>query len=291
MNTKPFLKWAGSKSRLINKLIPYFPKDYTNYFEPFLGSGSVYFYLQSIKNTSACISDINYDLINTFIVVKLYPNRLLKRLSEYSNLHSISLYTDTRIKFNIPFNKFNKYELDLEQHIERAAIFIYLNKTCFNGLYRVNKRGEFNTPMGNYKKPLIYDEETINRCHKLLNSNPDKNFYNISCVSYNEALYYADINDFVYLDPPYDPVSKTSNFTSYTANSFSSSDQIELRNIVNELTDRKVKVMISNSDTLFIRDAYKDYNIYEIETNRSINSDASKRGKVKELVITNYKEN
>jgi DNA adenine methylase len=281
---KPFLKWAGSKSRLIEKLEPYFPsyREYNSYHEPFLGSGAVFFYLKNRDNKPSFISDVNSDLINCFYVIKHNPNRLINQLTDYANKHNQQLYLATRDKFNNVFDLNAAYEEDL---IERAVMFIYLNKTCFNGLYRVNSKGEFNVPIGSYSNPKIADKEVITNCSNLLQRQVI-----ITQGSYKGVILsnYIKTNDFVYLDPPYDPISNTSNFTAYTSNNFSTFDQVEVCRMFKYLDEKNVKVMLSNSDSDFIKYLYKEYNINEIETRRTIAADKNKRIQVKELVITNY---
>lgn len=265
---KPFLKWAGGKSKLIDQYKEYIPKEYDTYHEPFLGGGSLFFYLNPNK---AILSDINEDLINVYKVLKDYSEELIKKLKEHKEKHDKDYYYKIRSK---------KYE----DSIERAARFIYLNKTCFNGLYRENKKGEFNVPIGNYKDPDICSEEVLKNCSKILN----KNNIIFKCQKFDNCRKNIEEKDFVYFDPPYVPLNKTSNFTSYTKYKFGIRNQELLYELCKYLKNKKVKIMISNSNTEFIKEMYKEFNIYEIKVNRSINSKVIGRSKITELLITSY---
>ncbi|MEI2423326.1 DNA adenine methylase [Arthrospira platensis SPKY2] len=265
---KPFLKWAGGKNKLINQYQKYFPKEYKTYHEPFLGGGSIFFYINPEK---AIISDINEDLINVYIIVKDYLEELIILLKKHKKNHQKEYYYKIRS---------TKYE----DKIQRAARFIYLNKTYFNGLYRENKNGEFNVPIGNYKDPNICAEELLRKCSNILN-NKD---ITIKCQRFNECKKDIGDKDFVYFDPPYFPLNKTSNFTSYTKDKFGIKSQELLYELCNYLKERKVKVMLSNSNTEYIKNMYKDYNITEIKVNRTINSKTTGRTQITELLITSY---
>jgi DNA adenine methylase len=266
---RPFLKWAGGKTRLISQYKDYFPQHYQTYYEPFLGGGAVFFYLQPSK---AVLTDINADLILTYRCVRDDLEDLITSLQAHKQRHNSDYYYDVR-------NSYTGTDL------EKAARFIYLNKTCFNGLYRVNSQGKFNVPVGKYKNPGICQEEIL----KLASESLKK--VEIKQASFEKVLNYATgSNDFVYFDPPYYPLNKTSNFTAYSNFCFDENQQIKLRDIFIKLADKGVKVMLSNSDCPFIRDLYSDFNIHTISAARSINSNAQKRGKITEVLVTSYKK-
>ncbi len=266
---RPFLKWAGGKSKLIEQYIPYFPQSFTNYYEPFLGGGAVFFYLCGVRpDVNKFISDINPELINTYCCIKNNVEPLIELLENHQLQHNPDYYYKMRSHSE-------------GSHIERAARFIYLNKTCFNGLYRENSRGLFNVPMGKYKNPTICNADLLRAVSVALQS---------AAVSLKP---YSDINanneqDFVYFDPPYYPLSATSNFTTYSRYVFKENEQVKLRDTFAKLANRGVKVMLSNSDCAFVRELYADFNIYEILASRAINSKAEKRGKITELIIISY---
>lgn len=266
---RPFLKWAGGKSKLIEQYIPYFPQSFTNYYEPFLGGGAVFFYFCSVRpDANKFISDINPELINTYLCIKNNVEPLIELLKNHQLQHTKDYYYKMRSHFQA-------------SDIERAARLIYLNKTCFNGLYRENSQGLFNVPMGKYKNPTICNADLLRSVSVALQS---------AAVSLRP---YSDINanndrDFVYFDPPYYPLSSTSNFTTYSRYVFKETEQIKLKDTFTKLANQGVKVMLSNSDCAFIRELYADFNIYEILASRAINSKAENRGKITELLITSY---
>ena len=276
----PFVKWVGGKRGLISQILPYIPKKFNNYFEPFVGSGALFFSLYNLgllKNKKVYLFDKNEELINTYNVIKNNPLELIEILKKFKDKHSKEFYYEIR-------------ELDRKEDyfnlspVTKAARFIYLNKTCFNGLYRVNKKGFFNVPMGKYKNPKIVDEENILKVCKALKN------VEIKCCDFSDVLKYATKNDFIYFDPPYYPLNKTSNFTSYTDNDFLENEQIKLFEVFKNLSEKKVYVIESNSDTEFIKNLYKEYDIIKIKANRFINSKGDKRGKIDEVLILNFKE-
>jgi DNA adenine methylase len=279
-NTKtyqPFIKWVGGKRGLLEQILPLFPCEFEKYYEPFLGGGAVFFELFSrgqLKDKKVILSDINCELINTYNTIKNNPQQLITNLTYYKKEHSKEFYYEIR-------------ELDRKENyknlsnIEKATRFIYLNKTCFNGLYRVNKKGYFNTPIGSYKNPNIDDADTILNASEALQNTIILN------QSFKEVLQYAKQNDLVYFDPPYFPLNETSNFTSYDSNCFLESEQFELFEVFDKLSDKKVKVIQSNSDTSFIKNLYKQYNIDIVNANRFINSKSNGRGKINEVLIRN----
>ncbi len=269
---RPFLKWAGGKTRLIPQYEPYLPKNYQTYYEPFLGGGALFFYLRPKK---AVLTDINLELINTYRCVRDRVEDLIALLQEHKSNHnknSRDYYYTVRAK---TFN----------DELAQAARFIYLNKTCYNGLYRVNSQGKFNVPLGKYKNPNICPVDLLRAASSALSTSEIKQ------ADFTEVLNYAtSSDDFVFLDPPYYPISSTSYFTGYNQNSFGEKDQERLRNTCAKLASRGVKVAVCNSDSEFIIKLYQEINfkIYPIEAARSINSNTKKRGAIKELLITSY---
>lgn len=264
---RPFLKWAGGKSRLIPQYLPYFSKQFTNYYEPFLGGGAVFFHLQP---QSAVLTDINADLINTYCCVRDRVEELIAYLKKHESRHDKDYYYDVR-----------SYPQGTD--IERAARLIYLNKTCFNGLYRENSKGEFNVPMGRYKNPMICNADLLRAVSVVLKS------ATIEKRHFEDVLNYAKSSeDFVYFDPPYFPINNTSYFTSYSRDSFTQDDQVRLKEVFAQLASQGVKVLLSNSDCEFIRELYSEFNIKPISASRSINSNAKNRGKIREVLISSF---
>lgn len=267
INARPFLKWAGGKSKLISQYISYFPENYTTYYEPFLGGGAVFFYLQP---SAARLSDINPELINAYSCVKDEVETLISLLEIHQLNHSKDYY------YKIRQSTFNK-------SLERAARLIYLNKTCYNGLYRENSKGKFNVPIGKYKNPKICNPTLLRTVSAALQS------AQLEVSSFEEILNEATKpDDFVYFDPPYYPLSSTSNFTEYSRHSFDQETQLKLSEVFAELASRNVKVMLSNSDCHFIRELYKEFKIYSISASRAINSNGKRRGKISEVLVTSY---
>lgn len=269
---RPFLKWAGGKTQLENELTKRVPRYFCDYHEPFLGGGALFFKLYREKRIRrAFISDLNAELIDTYLAIRDRVEDVIALLSSYP--HDEEFYYDLRSR--------DPWEMDLP---ERAARMIYLNKTGYNGLYRVNRQGEFNVPFGRYKSPKYCDVDNLYAVSKALQD------VNITCAPFEKVLEHAKPGDFVYFDPPYVPVSKTANFTAYQVNGFSQDDQRKLRDICVELTARDVNVMLSNSDTDLVRTLYDspNFTFSEVQANRAINSNAKKRGKVTELIVTNY---
>ena len=267
ISPRPFLKWAGGKTKLIQQYIPCFPKKFKTYYEPFLGGGAIFFYLNP---QLAVLTDINAELVNTYRCVKNNVEELILLLKEHQLKHSKEYYYGVRQGNGIT-------------PIEKAARLIYLNKTCFNGLYRENSKGEFNVPIGKYKNPKICNVALLRSVSAALQPTQ------IDVRPFEDILKYASSSDdFVYFDPPYYPLSPTSNFTAYSRYSFSEDDQIRLKEVFAELAGRDVKVMLSNSDSQFIRELYREFNIHSISASRLINSNAMKRGKITEVLITSY---
>lgn len=270
----PVLKWVGGKRQLIDELTKYTPKTIRSYCEPFLGGGALFFHLQP---RVAFVNDINKDLMGVYECIKNNVEELIEALQGFKN------DADT-------FYAVRDWDRDREAYekrsaIEKAARILFLNKTCYNGLYRVNNAGEFNSPFGHYKNPNIVNAPVLRAVHSYFVSN-DIHF---SSTDYFEVLKKIEKGTFVYLDPPYDPVSDTSNFTGYSKGGFTQKDQIKLRECCDDLTHRGINFMLSNSATEFIRKEYSYYFIETIQAKRAINSDATKRGDVDELIIRNYK--
>ncbi len=269
----PVLKWVGGKRQLLDTLTPLLPPKITNYCEPFVGGGAMLFNLQP---KIAYVNDINDDLIRVYNVIKTDVETLIAALSNYKNESEFFYFV-------------REWDRDKEKYaslteVEKAARIIYLNKTCFNGLYRVNNAGQFNSPFGNYRNPNIVNAPVLRAVSVYLNS---ATIY-LTSMDYAEVLRKIPKNTFVYLDPPYDPVSDTSSFTGYSKGGFSREDQIRLRQCCDELTARGIKFMLSNSSTDFIRKQYHAYNITTVQAKRAINSVANKRGDVDEVVVRNY---
>ena len=269
---KPFLKWAGGKRLLLPYIRKYIPKEFNIYFEPFVGTGAVFF---DIQPSTSVINDINDELINCFNVIKYLPDELCISIKKHENNKEYYY----KIRELDRTNNYNEIS-----NIEKASRAIYLNKTCYNGLYRVNSKGQFNTPFGNYKNPQIIRKSTIFAINRYLNLNNIE----IKNVDFEDATQSAGDFDFVYFDPPYDPISITSSFTGYSLSQFNKKDQIRLYENINRLTSKGCKVMLSNSSTDFIKNLYKEFNIISIPANRSINSNGDGRGKIEELLILNY---
>ncbi len=299
---KPFLKWAGGKSQLLLQFTKFYPDALKQgrilyYYEPFLGGGAVFFdVVQKYEIEKAYLIDKNEDLILTYWVIQKKVEDLIKTLKDLEQQYK-KLSTEKRKHFfyivrdaynqskaRINYNKFH------QDWIERAAQMIFLNKTCYNGLYRLNSSGEFNAPAGNYKNPSILDEENLLLASKLLKK------AEIYCNSYTIILKLIQKHSFVYFDPPYRPISTSSNFVKYTQYGFSEEDQKELSRIFKQMDKKEVFLMLSNSDPKninprdkFFDELYKGYYINTIDAYRMINCIGDKRGKIKEVVITNYK--
>ena len=274
-NTVPtFVKWAGGKTQLLDQFKKFFPKKFNGYLEPFVGSGAVFFYIKRKYNPKrVIISDNNEDLINTYIVFRDNLEDLIKLLKIHKRNHCKEYYYKIR-------------ETDVNElsNVEKAARFLYLNKTCYNGLYRVNSKGKFNVPFGRYKNPNIVNEKNLRKAHKLLQG------VTIKLQSFEKVLEDAESGDFIYFDPPYYPLSKTANFTSYTRDAFLDDEQRKLAEVYKKLDERGCLLMLSNSDTEFIKNlySYDGLKIYKVKARRAINSKADKRGAINELVILNY---
>jgi DNA adenine methylase len=262
----PFLKWAGGKRQLLQQYSPLLPTTWRTYFEPFLGGGVVFFRLQP---TAAVLSDVNEELINAYAVVRDRVDELITALRVHRSERDY--YYSVRA-----------WKTETLAPVERAARLIFLNRTCFNGLYRVNKRGEFNVPFGRYANPTICDVAGLTATSLALKGT------DIRAADFEETLESAREGDFVYLDPPYSPLSVTSSFTAYAVEGFGEEEQRRLASVYKRLDTRGIILMLSNSASEFVRALYTDFRVIEVTAKRAINSKASGRGPITELVILNY---
>lgn len=269
----PVLKWVGGKRQLIEALSPLLPKTISSYCEPFVGGGALLFHLQP---ATAYVNDINTDLICVYTVIMNNVDGLIEELKKYKN--------ESEFFYSVRDWDRDKDKYDVLPDIKKAARILYLNKTCYNGLYRVNNAGEFNSPFGNYRNPNIVNEPLLRAVSAYFNG---ANVH-FSSLDYAEVLSGLRKGTFVYLDPPYDPVSETASFTGYSRGGFSKKDQIRLRECCDELNRRGIKFMLSNSATPFIKEQYASYNITTVHAKRAINSVGNKRGDVDEVVVRNY---
>lgn len=270
----PVLKWVGGKRQLLPEITKYIPK-HSTYYEPFLGGGAVLFELQPSK---AVVNDINGELINVYNVIKNNLEDLIAELSDTSKYNNTAESFYKIRELDREPKKYNKLS-----NIEKAARVLYLNKTCYNGLYRVNSMGEFNSPFGNYKNPNIVNEVTLKAVSNYFNE------ANITFLNGDFANTVKGIKkgSFVYFDPPYAPISKTSNFTGYNESGFGEYEQKRLKELCDHLHSKGVHFLVSNSDCEFIRELYKDYEIIEIKAKRSINCNGNSRGEISEVLIRN----
>ena len=268
--TYPIVKWVGGKRQLMFELLKNLPKSYNRYFEPFIGGGALFFELQP---DHAYILDMNEELINLYSVVRDSVDELIEDLSK----HEISKEYFLEIRNIDRTEEYSKLS-----NVERASRFIYLNRTCFNGMYRVNSKGEFNVPFGNYKNPRIIDENNLLNCSELLKKTE------IKCADFSEIIHKVQKGDFVYFDPPYVPLNETSSFTSYTKDGFDIDMQFKLRDVCDELDSMGVKFMLSNSDTKLVNELYANYEIKKVFASRQINANAAGRGKITEVLVKNY---
>lgn len=302
VKAKPFLKWVGGKGQLLNQFESYYPSDLRNkrikkYSEPFLGGGAVFFeVMQRFNVESAYISDVNKDLVLAYWVIQQRPEQLIDFLEQYQKQYDTTQQKDRNDLFLAIRQHFNQQRFEInykklsDNWIPRAAQLIFLNKTCFNGLFRTNSKGEFNVPYGKYPNPTILDESNLNAVSEILQK------AEISIAKYDACFDKVDDKSFVYFDPPYRPLNKTSSFTGYTGSEFSDQDQIQLASFFQKLDREKgAKLMLSNSDPKnqnpndqFFEDIFPNFNFYKVSANRAINCNGDKRGAIKELVITNY---
>ena len=292
---KPFIKWAGGKTQLLEEIRKRYPSHIEKYCEPFVGGGAVLFDILNKKAPSSIlINDINKDLINLYFQVKNNCNLLIEHLTELHNLYKNQRLEENRKLFYEKRKRFNEIELDDSyrddngKNLEKASLFIFLNKTCYNGLYRVNSKGFFNVPYNNATNPLFFDKENLLACSALLQN------VEMTACNYNSCKNFIDDKTFVYLDPPYRPISKTARFTSYSRNGFSDRDQLDLATFINELANKGAMILLSNSDPknentddTFFDSLYSNFKICRVSATRMINSDATKRSATSELLISN----
>lgn len=265
----PFVKWAGGKGRLLSLYEPHLPTDFKRYIEPFLGGGALFFWMANRRSPlPSVLSDMNSDLIEVYQVVQQEPQALLDLLAEHAQRHDSDYYYVVRA-----------LDVGTLSRLQRAARLLYLNKTCYNGLYRVNSRGQFNVPVGRYKNPNIVQKERIWAAHEALQSSE------LLVASFETVCQQARKGDFVYLDPPYQPLNSTSNFTGYTKESFGEAQQLLLAQTFEKMVRRGCHVLLSNSDTEFVRYLYRNYESRSISAVRSINSKSGGRGAIAELLV------
>jgi DNA adenine methylase len=268
----PIVKWVGGKSKLLPELVARMPKKYNRYFEPFLGGAALFL---AVAPEDAVLGDTNAELINTYRAVARDADGVASMLELHRRAHA-------RDKYYYEVRDMWNEGAWSDDEGARAAAFIYLNKTGFNGLWRVNRDGEFNVPRGDYKDPSVYDLEALRAAAKAFAK------ADLRVSPYDKTTASAAAHDFVYFDPPYDPASKTSNFTSYTKDAFGKDQQRQLAEHARELRKRGTHVMLSNNDTPFVRSLYEDFCIDTVQCGRSVNSKGDKRGKVDEVIITSY---
>ncbi len=293
INAHPFLKWAGGKSQLINKITDLIPKGILNsnftYIEPFVGGGAILFWiLRNYPDRKIVINDINADLMNVYRVIQTKPKALIKILNELEQKYYSAERFEEKKRKNYYKNRdlFNERTSD---NISQAALLIFLNKTCFNGLYRVNRNNQFNVPIGNYKRPKICNAENILSVSEALKN------VKILNGDFENTFSYANNNTFFYLDPPYKPLSNTSNFNTYSKDNFDDNEQIRLRDFCVRLSQAGYTWILSNSDvklennnSSFFDEIYSEFKIIRVTAKRIISANPSKRGQLKELIITNY---
>ena len=271
---QPFTKWTGGKRQLLPIIKSLMPDNYNNYFEPFIGGGALFFDLSPDK---AVINDFNNELINCYQQIKKYPQKLIELLAKHQENNSKEYYLELRSA-----DRDNR--IDKMTNVERAARIMYMLRVDFNGLYRVNSKNQFNVPDGRYKNAMIVDSDLILSISQYLNSNNIK----ILTGDFEKAVQDVVAGDFVYFDPPYIPLSETSAFTSYTHEGFTYEDQVRLRDCFKKLDEKGAFVMLSNSSSPLVEELYKDFNIHKVEANRTNGAKTSSRGKISEIIVTNY---
>lgn len=269
----PVVKWVGGKRQILNDIMKYVPQNFTTYYEPFIGGGAVLFELQPKK---AVINDVNSELINLYQVIKDNVDSLIEDLKKHKN--------EEKYFYEVREQDRNKEIYNRLTPVERASRIIFLNKTCYNGLFRVNRAGEFNTPFGNYKNPNIVNDSILKAVSNYFN----KANISFCCSDFEEVLKGARKGSFVYLDPPYDPVSSTASFTGYDKGGFDRDEQLRLKKVCDLLNKKGVSFLLSNSATEFINELYKDYKIEVIQAKRAINSNPDKRGEIDEVLVRNF---
>ncbi|VJC43452.1 modification methylase [Streptococcus pneumoniae] len=273
---QPFTKWTGGKRQLLPVIRELMPKTYNRYFEPFVGGGALFF---DLAPKYAVINDFNAELINCYQQIKDNPQELIEILKVHQEYNSKEYYLDLR-------SADRDERIDMMSEVQRAARILYMLRVNFNGLYRVNSKNQFNVPYGRYKNPKIVDEELISAISVYINNNQ----LEIKVGDFEKAIVDVRTGDFVYFDPPYIPLSETSAFTSYTHEGFSFADQVRLRDAFKRLSDTGAYVMLSNSSSALVEELYKDFNIHYVEATRTNGAKSSSRGKISEIIVTNYEK-
>ena len=288
---KPFIKWVGGKSQLLEEIRKKYPQKIEKYCEPFVGGGAVLFdILQKFQPKEVLINDINKELINTYLQVKNHCEELINQLNELQTQYKKLCQEDRKVLFYEKRTRYNALKVngDELENLEKATLFIFLNKTCFNGLYRVNSKGLFNVPFNNAKNPLICDAENLRSCSQVLQN------VILKTGDYKECESFIDEKTFVYIDPPYRPLTQTSAFTSYSENQFLDKEQIELAQFIDNIAKKGSTILASNSDPKnsneednFFDNLYSNFDIERVSASRMINANPEKRGAINELLITN----
>lgn len=273
---QPFTKWTGGKRQLLPVIRELMPKTYNRYFEPFVGGGALFF---DLAPKDAVINDFNTELINCYQQIKDNPQELIEILKVHQEYNSKEYYLDLR-------SADRDERIDMMSEVQRAARILYMLRVDFNGLYRVNSKNQFNVPYGRYKNPKIVDENLVSAISTYLNSNQIE----IKKGDFEKAVLDVQPGDFVYFDPPYIPLSETSAFTSYTHEGFSYDDQVRLRDTFKKLSDTGAYVMLSNSSSFLVEELYRDFNIHYVEATRTNGAKSSSRGKISEIIVTNYEK-
>ena len=273
---QPFTKWTGGKRQLLSVIRELMPKTYNRYFEPFVGGGALFF---DLAPKDAVINDFNAELINCYQQIKDNPQELIEILKVHQEYNSKEYYLDLR-------SADRDERIDMMSEVQRAARILYMLRVDFNGLYRVNSKNQFNVPYGRYKNPKIVDENLVSAISTYLNNNQIE----IKKGDFEKAVLDVQPGDFVYFDPPYIPLSETSAFTSYTHEGFSYDDQVRLRDTFKTLSDAGAYVMLSNSSSFLVEELYRDFNIHHVEAIRTNGAKSSSRGKISEIIVTNYEK-
>ncbi len=273
---QPFTKWTGGKRQLLPVIRELMPKKYNRYFEPFVGGGALFF---DLAPKDAVINDFNAELINCYQQIKDNPQELIEILKVHQEYNSKEYYLDLR-------SVDRDERIDMMSEVQRAARILYMLRVDFNGLYRVNSKNQFNVPYGRYKNPKIVDENLVSAISTYLNNNQIE----IKKGDFEKAVLDVQPGDFVYFDPPYIPLSETSAFTSYTHEGFSYDDQVRLRDTFKKLNDAGAYVMLSNSSSFLVEELYRDFNIHYVEATRTNGAKSSSRGKISEIIVTNYEK-
>ena len=273
---QPFTKWTGGKRQLLPIIRELMPKTYNRYFEPFVGGGALFF---DLAPKDAVINDFNAELINCYQQIKDNPQELIEILKVHQEYNSKEYYLDLR-------SADRDERIDMMSEVQRAARILYMLRVDFNGLYRVNSKNQFNVPYGRYKNPKIVDENLVSAISTYLNNNQIE----IKKGDFEKAVLDVQPGDFVYFDPPYIPLSETSAFTSYTHEGFSYDDQVRLRDTFKKLSDVGAYVMLSNSSSFLVEELYRDFNIHYVEATRTNGAKSSSRGKISEIIVTNYEK-